>query len=542
MNTATASRSRLYALGALYCAPYLAMLVWCWHAYKPRSVLVLVLTAALGGLLLAGCTRTWRRFFLAYFPLLLLSLIYCGYALGFGVVPGHTLGIVLASASFEEMLGLWTVWQTKWLLAPVLGLLGAYLWLAWRLPEWPIFSGKSYLAARAILVLAIPVTVYAAHSPPQLVDGIALNPVVGSLMFCAGQLPRARAELRGTGIKKVPYHATRVASSEEVHVLIVGESARRGSMSVYGYQRATTPYLDGIKGEAIFLQQARADANLTSLAVPMILTGITPQRITSVRPQGSLLDLAKEAGYSTAWLLNQDVDVSTALGITADHMDIPPDPQSGFFGRRLPDGALLPAYRRELARTGTARFIGMHITESHWEYYRRYPPDFQRYGNPKKLNSMSLFFTGRTVEADLTDSYDNSVLYTDWFLQQVIEAARRLRVPATVTFVPDHGESLPALDAGFAGHGGPLYAASQFDIPAFVWVNDSYRAAHPEKVATMRRNAASEIRSHDFFYTVADLMGITWPEARPERSFASERFVPDATRQELVGGVLAMRP
>jgi glucan phosphoethanolaminetransferase (alkaline phosphatase superfamily) len=142
----------------------------------------------------------------------------------------------------------------------------------------------------------------------------------------------------------------------------------------------------------------------------------------------------------------------------------------------------------------------------------------------------------------LVDAYDNSVLYTDWFLQQVIEQARGLQVPATVTFTPDHGEASPSLDGGAVGHGSAQYVPAEFQIPAFIWVNAAYRKAHPEKVAALEANASKEIRSHDVFYTVADLMGITWPGAAPERSFASERFVPDATKQHLARGVLTARP
>jgi len=179
---------------------------------------------------------------------------------------------------------------------------------------------------------------------------------------------------------------------------------------------------------------------------------------------------------------------------------------------------------------------------SHWEYFRRYPPRFQRFGDPSKLDSSSLLYRGGTIERDLTDAYDNSVLYTDWFLMQVIEAARKLKVPATVTFVPDHGESLPDLDDGVAGHGGAIFFASQYELPAFVWVNAAYRAAHPEQVAALRGNVSTLVRSHDFFYTVADLMGVSWPGASPERSFASASFVPDIADRYGLGGTLAPIP
>ena len=323
-------RNQLLALAAICLAPIVAMLVWGWGKSKPVGILSFFLACALGWVLLVVCTRRWRWLFLAYFPLLLLSIAYLAYTLGFGIVPGHTLAILWVSASAEELIGLWGVWQDKWLALPLLCLLGAYLWVAWKLPNDPIFVGWTRLATRVLLVLCIPAAAFAAHNVRQLFDGLTLNPVTGSLMFGGGLVPRARAELHGAGIEKIPYHAHRDDPAEEVHVLIVGESARRGSWSVYGYQRSTTPYLEKLKSEAFFLQHAVADGNLTSLSVPMILTGMTPEEHNvSGRPHGTLLDLVKEAGYSTSWLVNQDLEVSTSIGVVADHLEFPPETGQG---------------------------------------------------------------------------------------------------------------------------------------------------------------------------------------------------------------------
>jgi glucan phosphoethanolaminetransferase (alkaline phosphatase superfamily) len=87
-----------------------------------------------------------------------------------------------------------------------------------------------------------------------------------------------------------------------------------------------------------------------------------------------------------------------------------------------------------------------------------------------------------------------------------------------------------------------MFAARHaFEIPAFMRVNDAFRQAHPEKVTAMQANASKEIRSHDVFGTVADLMGISWPGANPVRSFASDKFVPDSAMQHCAGGQLVSR-
>jgi glucan phosphoethanolaminetransferase (alkaline phosphatase superfamily) len=532
-------------LGALWGAPFIAMLLWSLSTQALRSVLTLVFTTILVTMPLAACTRTWRRFFLWTFPLWVVAAAYSTCAVLSDKVPGSAMALLLSGASWEEISGLFGVWQQKWMTLPIAGILALYLVLASRLPVWPVLSRKITAVVRVLLVLTVPMAVYAAQNSAQLAAGVALNPIIGSLMFFGVQMPRAHAELHGKLVVKAPFHAQRTGTDEEVHVLVVGESARRASWSAYGYARATTPYLDGLKkdGEAIFLRDAMSDANLTILAVPMILTGLTPQQTAPGRHLGgNLLDLAKEAGYTTSWLVNQDVGVSTLMGIAADHLEYPPDLHEGLFSRRTLDETLLPAYRREIARAGHARLIGMHVMGSHWEYYLRYPKSFQRFGSAQRISTLSSATTDRSKVADLADAYDNSVLYTDWFLQQLIEQARALQVPATVTFIPDHGEASPYLDGGAVGHGSAHYVPAEFEIPAFIWVNAAYRKAHPEKVAALEANASKEIRSHDVFYTVADLMGITWPGAAPERSFASERFVPDATKQHLARGVLTTRP
>jgi len=356
-------------------------------------------------------------------------------------------------------------------------------------------------------------------------------------MFFAVDVPRAYANWKGALLQMVPYGARR-SGGEEVHILVIGESARRDSWSVYGYGRSTTPYLDKLKDEAIFLQDAVADANLTSWSVPIILTGITPEQFTTTPIRGTLVDLAREAGYSTAWLINQDISMTKYAGIHADHMTYPP-PVTNIFDLNTLDGVLLPAYSTEIARAGVPRFIGIHVMGSHWVYDRRYPASFQRFGSARNVNDLAVFFPGNNSEG-MMDAYDNSVAYTDWFLEQLIEHVRALQVPVTLTFFPDHGEDVGLLD-GTVGHGAPAYTRHAFEIPAFVWVNDAFRQAHPEKVTAMQANASKEIRSHDVFVTVADLMGISWPGANPVRSFASDKFVPDTAMRHCAGGQLVPR-
>ena len=531
----------LYVLAALRCAPVLAMALLASRDQAIRSVVVVILAGALEFCLIAFIARTWRAFFLAGLPFFVLGALYASYAYMYGTPPGRSLAFILLTTSPEELLGALGLPQVRVPALTLGALVVLYGILAWRLPRaWRITSGGATRTRRVALAMLLPVTAYAAWNPAELIDGTSYNPTPGSVFFFAGTMPRANQTLHGSQVVKVPYHAHR-DGGEEVHVLVLGESARRESWSVYGYGRPTTPYLDKLKGEAVFLQNAVADANLTSWAVPIVLSGVAPATFVNTPIRGNIVDLAKEAGYSTAWLLNQDITISLEVGIDADRTIYPPDFKANILDRHTLDEALLPAFGRELERTGRARFIGIHMMGSHWEYYRRYPESFARFGSSTGLSMVSIFLEGDKVEATVADTYDNTVLYTDWFLQQIIEPMRHLTVPATVTFFPDHGEDLQKFDHE-SGHGAPKYTRHAFEIPAFVWMNKAYAQAHPDKVAALRANATKEVRSHDLFGTLGELMGISWPGQDPARSFASGQFSPDTQAKLIAGGKLITRP
>jgi glucan phosphoethanolaminetransferase (alkaline phosphatase superfamily) len=510
------------------CLPYAALGTWLARTQGSQSLAAFAVSVGLLMLLPAIAARTWRRYFLLQFPILLVSTAFAAYTLLYNTTPGEYPAYILATTSGEEIRGLLGLWQnTLWVVVAVI-LVSIYLGLSAWAPARPIFVGRNPRVLCGIIAAAAIASAYAAQSSAAFVDGIEANPVVGIAMFVWGPLRHAEAALNGDFVRKIPYGASRIGA-EEVHILVIGESARRDSWSAYGYARKTTPNLEKLRDEVIVFQDAVADANFTASAFPMLLTGMSPSHFDMNAIRGNIVDLAREAGYSTAWLMNQDPHLSLLAGVRADRM-VDSAFMSGTVANRPPfDESLLADLRREVERRGKPRFIGLHLIGSHWAYTERYPAAF------------ALFHSGSESpnQRDL-DAYDDSIAYTDWVLGQIIAQARGLEVPATVTYISDHGEDLYALD-GKSGHGGASYTKHQFESPAFVWVNSAYRAAHPDKVRAMIQNADKEIRSHNIFYSVADLMGIRWPGASPSDSFASLNFVPDLQSPFSAGGTSVAR-
>jgi glucan phosphoethanolaminetransferase (alkaline phosphatase superfamily) len=525
---------RVLAPFLVFCVPLAAVASWLARAKGLQSLCAYLVSVALAFALVAIVTRIWRLFFLVQLPILVLSTAFAMCTLTYNSPPGDLLSYVLATSSWEELRGFFTIWQgLRYLLAAAL-LTGVYLALAVWAPSRPLFTGRYPRVRWIFLGTVLALTVVAVQSPTAFIDGLMANPAIGTAFFVGGPLAHARAAVRGNAVAKQPFGAARI-QADEVHILVIGESSRRDSWSVYGYQRNTTPILEALHGEAVFFRHAVADANFTVCVVPILLTGMNPAQFEMHNIRGNLVDLAEEAGYSTAWLMNQDPHISLLTGVHADRMTYPPSLATLASGHLPLDETLLPPLRAEVSRRSGARFIGLHTIGSHWEYDTRYPPSFERFGSGKGLTYLSAL--NEKSDPRVLDSYDNSVAYTDWFLGQVIEQARQLTVPATVTYIADHGEDLYALD-GNTGHGTATYTQHQFDIPAFIWMNGRFRDAHPGKARAILQNADKEIRSHNIFYSMADLMGIQWPGASPADSFASDRFVPDLQSPYIAGGTL----
>lgn len=96
-------------LGALYAAPFVAMVLWALNTQAMRSIVTLIASAIFVTTLLALCARTWRTFFLLVFPLWVVTTVYATYAILLGTVPGRAVALLLSGASWEEITGLFGI-------------------------------------------------------------------------------------------------------------------------------------------------------------------------------------------------------------------------------------------------------------------------------------------------------------------------------------------------------------------------------------------------------------------------------------------------
>lgn len=321
-------------------------------------------------------------------------------------------------------------------------------------------------------------------------------------------------------------HQQHADSSPETIVLVVGESSRFDRWRLNGYERDTNPLL-ARESNLVVLADVASPVAVTRLSVPVLSTRKGSQRsLDSGFDERSFVSAYREAGFRTWWLSNQLKfgTHDTSISVIAEEADQVQHLNAGGYSDTSSfDDILLAPLQRALAHPAPKQLVVLHTLGSHWNYGRRYPAQFDRW-QPSLSGIAQPDLTNASTHALASNSYDNSVLYTDWFLAQVIGQLKQSGRRAALVYVSDHGEVLRSEGCRKFLHG--QGTRHEYHVPALVWYSDQYRARYPDKVAQLERHRGARIGTPDFFHSLLDLGDIRYPGERRDWSFLDAGFTP----------------
>ena len=192
------------------------------------------------------------------------------------------------------------------------------------------------------------------------------------------------------------------------------------------------------------------------------------------------------------------------------------------------DTALIP-YLRKVDPNNRRQLVVVHLMGSHVSYWDRYPSEFYHWPeNPGKTRS--------TAEI-MNDEYDNSVLFNDYVMENIMNEATNWLHADSVLYFSDHGEQVTERP----GHNADQFDYTMVHIPFWIYTSDAYRASHPLEVRTMmeRRNMPF---SNDMLYdTFMGMMGLTAAHYDPTADIFSSRFDKDVTTLMTMYGNVMIR-
>lgn len=281
--------------------------------------------------------------------------------------------------------------------------------------------------------------------------------------------------------------ATIANSDKEVVVLIIGESARRQNFSLYGYDKKTNPLLENQDVTAL---TAKSAATYTTAGVKAILDHKPTDKLYEILP-----NYLYRAGVDVAWRTanwgEPPVHIEKYQKV-ADLKSLYPDADERYDG-------ILTVGLKEVVESSTADkvLIVLHTSTSHGPtYYSKYPPEFEHFTPVCTTVEMA-----KAVPEELINAYDNTILYTDFLVNEVIESMKTLtNHRSCVMFISDHGESLG--ENNLYMHGVPMAMApkEQVEIPFIVWTSDSSKI-----------KAIDEAGQYHIFHSTMDFLSIDSP-------------------------------
>jgi len=251
-------------------------------------------------------------------------------------------------------------------------------------------------------------------------------------------------------------------TDKKVVVLIIGETARQHNFSLYGYVRNTNPLLS--KTNIIALNNPSSCATYTTGSVACILshskeTGANDERLPSY---------LQRQGVDVIWHTKNwgegPIKVATYKG-KGELKKICQGEKCDY------DELLLSGLNARIAASKQDKiFIVLHTKGSHGpSYYSQYPKRFEQFKPVCKSVDLS-----ECSYEELVNAYDNSIVYTDYFINQVILMLKQTKRASSLLYLSDHGESLG--ESGFYLHGTPMAFApkEQTKIPFLTWMSEDF--------------------------------------------------------------------
>jgi len=304
--------------------------------------------------------------------------------------------------------------------------------------------------------------------------------------------------------------ALRPTDKPPLLLLVLGETARMGNFGVNGYERPTTPEL--AKENIISLKGVMSCGTSTATSVPCMFSHLGKEAFEGRKNNyESLIDVLNHAGLAVLWIDNQSgckgvcERVPQALTKELKHPTLCKNSECfdeimlHEIDQRI---QALPAERR-----AKGVVVVMHQMGSHGPaYYKRVPDNFRKFQPECKSNALQ-----ECSREQVVNSFDNTILYTDYFLAQAIQWLKKSETTSApaLLYVSDHGESLGENNVYL--HGLPYRVAPdvQKRVPWITWLSPRFEK-QSGLVNTCLKNKTDTALTHDnYFHSVLGLMNVS---------------------------------
>jgi lipid A ethanolaminephosphotransferase len=308
-------------------------------------------------------------------------------------------------------------------------------------------------------------------------------------------------------------------------LLVVGETGRMGNFGINGYARATTPEL--AKEHIVTYQDAWSCGTNTAASVPCMFSHLGKKAYESrdANYEG-LLDILQRSGLGVVWIDNQSGCKGVCDRVPNTSTTQLNDPELCVDGECYDEIMLRKAEARIAELPAERRAKGvvlvLHQMGSHGPaYYKRVPAAFKKFLPECTSNNLQ-----DCSQAQLVNSYDNTILYTDHVLANAIQwlKAKETTNTTAMVYVADHGESLG--ENNIYLHGLPYDIAPdlQKHVPWVTWLSPAYEQRAHVTTTCLQKHKDERVTHDNYFHSVLGLLNVKTSLYQP----ALDMFAPCA--------------
>ena len=306
-------------------------------------------------------------------------------------------------------------------------------------------------------------------------------------------------------------------------VVIIGESCNRNHMSVYGYERETSPRLKSRDDIMVFDNVISANSSTLN----SVMNFLTERNIENPLPIDScihIFDVFHSTPYKSFWISNQSPiglwdNGVTNLAQNADvvkFVNVMASSSMESTTMKSFDEHLIEPLNIAIDDEAKNKVVFLQLIGSHTSYNKRYPSDYE------------VFKGASDNKQAVIDAYDNTILYNDFVIDSIFSLLKGYSqqhpdVRVSALYFSDHGENV--FDEGeYAGHDySDKIPHANVEIPFIFWFSQQ-PDYYPEP--------STPYMIDDLFHTIIDLGNIRTDCFKPQRSFINSNY--DASRKRLL--------
>ena len=283
-------------------------------------------------------------------------------------------------------------------------------------------------------------------------------------------------------------------SEDGLFVVVIGESLTRDHMSVYGYERNTTPWQSSQKNNKNFIlfEKPYSSSVTTTASLSLALTSasLKDQATKSASEVPSIVEIANAYGFETTWISNQSrfgfAEVPQTIIANASDNQFWLNKNDNDYAWRTEsfDEVVISSLGKALSSEANKKLVIIHLMGQHGNYSHRYPNSFSKWpGNDS--------------------DYDNSILYNDFVLKSIYEVVSKQEAFKAMVYFSDHGEDLGI------GHTPDNVTYPMARIPFWIYVSDKFAKDNEDVIKAMNSNIDRPFTNDFLFDVVCGLTNMT---------------------------------